>query len=312
MSFSQTAATSVVPTLARLVLAFAFVTIGVNKFQETTFDAASATTLRDLGVTVTPVTPVEAEAASDEAGTAAAPASRSVRLASLQDEPAADPPADAGADPATDSAADPAADDVAIPAEPLPDGEYTARALHRITLLCYGAGWTHDSVSLPVILAWMAALTELVGGAMLLLGLLSRIWALGLAGAMGVAFYLVSMGKYGVHTQSPFEFAQNIGHYNTVCAQLGLGVLAFGIVLTGAGPLSLDRVLFGRGRAKPEIDDLDAAPAAAPPPPAPVAPVPTPAAPAPPAPDVPIAEAPAPPTRDDEPMPPPSEGGRPL
>ena len=56
--------------------------------------------------------------------------------------------------------------------------------------------------------------------------------------AMGVAFYLVSMQVYHVHTMSPFEYATDVGHFNTTFSQLGLFVLALGLLLTGAGPQS--------------------------------------------------------------------------
>ena len=40
-------------------------------------------------------------------------------------------------------------------------------------------------------------------------------------------------------------FAENALAFNTAFCQAGLFLLAFGIFLTGAGPLSLDRILFG-------------------------------------------------------------------
>jgi putative oxidoreductase len=113
-----------------------------------------------------------------------------------------------------------------------------------ITLMCSEAGWPK-----PKYAAWLVALTEFVGGALLLVGFLSRVWGLGLAITMGCAFYLVAIGQLSVHASNPFLFAENIGSYQTVVTQLGLFVLAFGILLTGAGPVSLDRLLFGaRGK----------------------------------------------------------------
>jgi hypothetical protein len=65
---------------------------------------------------------------------------------------------------------------------------------------------------------------------------------------MGVAFYLTTLpvltGK-GFFNLSPMESS-------TMFVQLSLFVLAFGVLLTGAGPLSLDRLLFG-GRREEEL-----------------------------------------------------------
>jgi hypothetical protein len=83
--------------------------------------------------------------------------------------------------------------------------------------------------------------------------LFSRIWGFGLAIAMGVAFYLVSMQANGIFRLDPRVFAENIPNFNAAYCQAGLFVLAFGVFLTGAGPLSLDRILFG-GPSEPGVD----------------------------------------------------------
>src|SRR5262245_32882222 len=46
----------------------------------------------------------------------------------------------------------------------------------------------------PIWLAWAATLTELIGGGLVLLGLLTRFWAFGLACVMGVAMWLTQIG----------------------------------------------------------------------------------------------------------------------
>ena len=112
--------------------------------------------------------------------------------------------------------------------------------MYKIAVMLDKAGWPQ-----PKIMTWLAAYTELVGGALLGLGLFSRIWGLGLTIAMGVAFYMVSVSMNGIFNQHPFTFAENITAFNAAYCQLGLGLLAFGIFLTGPGPLSLDRLLFG-------------------------------------------------------------------
>ena len=94
---------------------------------------------------------------------------------------------------------------------PASDGQkFTARSMHQITLMCNAQGWPS-----PKSLAMAAALTELLGGVLLFLGFLSRLWGLGLAITMGMAFYLVSMKVYSVHTMTPFELAAKVEPFNT-------------------------------------------------------------------------------------------------
>lgn len=267
MSFSQYAATAIVPTLSRIVLCLAFVSAGWNKvFTEHEFTHEQAERLMQLGVRPVPVGP---SMTSVHGGSGAS--SGSFSLASYRQDAAESSLAEAHAD-ADDEAETAAAEAVtnqpeatesaqrdngvadadtraatAVPTT-APGTTYTAPAMHKITLLVDQVGWPQ-----PVWMARLAAFTELVGGAMMLAGLFSRIWGLGLAITMGTAFYLVSMGINNVHQMHPFEFARNVAAFNVVVSQLGLFVLAFGIFLTGPGPLSLDRMLFSR----PPADDAD-------------------------------------------------------
>lgn len=269
MSFSQYAATAIVPTLSRIVLCLAFVSVGWNKvFTEHEFTHEQAERLMQLGVRPVPVSP---SMTSVHGGSGAS--SGSFSLASYRQDAVESSLAEAHADADVDDEAETAAaevvtdqpeatesaqpdnsvadadtrDDDAAPAS-APGTTYTAPAMHKITLLVDQVGWPQ-----PVWMARLAAFTELVGGAMMLAGLFSRIWGLGLAITMGTAFYLVSMGANNVHQMHPFEFAQNVAAFNVAVSQLGLFVLAFGIFLTGPGPLSLDRMLFSR----PPADDAD-------------------------------------------------------
>ncbi len=138
------------------------------------------------------------------------------------------------------------------PAGPSSAARYTAAAMHNVTLLCPGAGWPA-----PHRLALLAAITEFVGGLLLLVGFLSRVWGFGLAISMGVAFYLLSMRLNGVISMGPFKAAADIAKFNAMFAQLDLLVLAFGVFLTGPGPLSLDRILFRRDTDGDGKSDLD-------------------------------------------------------
>lgn len=82
------------------------------------------------------------------------------------------------------------------------------------------------------------AVLELAGGIALILGILTRVVAALLALDMLGALFLVHASA-GV-------FAAN-GGYELV---LVLGAAAFALALTGAGRVSLDRALFGRGNSR--------------------------------------------------------------
>jgi uncharacterized membrane protein YphA (DoxX/SURF4 family) len=111
----------------------------------------------------------------------------------------------------------------------------------------------------------LLAFTELVGGSLLLIGLFSRVWGVGLAIAMGMAFYLTTMQTYfdigplrvggGMGPLNGAIGFDNFKLFNTVFVQLGLFVLAFGVFLTGPGPLSFDRILFGGRREVVEVNE---------------------------------------------------------
>ncbi len=268
MSFSQNAATNIVPLLGRFVLAAAFIPAGFHKvWEDDTFTGKAAQTLLDLGIG-------ELVAADEQASSA----SRIV-LASYQDvetgrlrsqtQPATrqdeEATADEPAQPQADATGEPALEEeVAVedlqPVEELdaqpqppsppeveqaPGPQVTAKRLHHITVMLVDGGLDWK----PGLMAWAGALTELFGGGLILIGLLSRLWGLGLAVVMGCAFYLTTWVAIGEHGW----FSLPVSQFNTMFTQLGLFVLAFGVLLTGPGAVSLDRALFRR--AKPEIED---------------------------------------------------------
>ena len=93
----------------------------------------------------------------------------------------------------------------------------------------------------PQVLGWLAALTEFGGGILLIIGFLSRVWALGLAVVMGMAIY-------SVHGQHGFDLRGETGTGYEYC--FALGMMALAIVCGGPGAISLDRSLFGCRRCK--------------------------------------------------------------
>jgi putative oxidoreductase len=110
----------------------------------------------------------------------------------------------------------------------------------------YQKFWTHrleylnEFVSiahLPAYFVYISGLLELGGGGLLVLGLFTRILGLLLAGEMAVALW-----RYEKIVQNPMA----IDSYGLA---LVLGVGAFALATFGAGPVSLDRLIFGRGKS---------------------------------------------------------------
>jgi len=228
MKFSQYAGIAIIPTLSRLVLALAFITVGFNKLTtDATFTAEQAEALQEVGVTAR--------------STTAAGLRSIVPTRNPQGEETGQPPAgEAAAGPPQPG---PAGEGDQI-VNRLAEGQYTARKLYTVALSCQEAGWGKYSFYL----AWAAALAEFAGGILILVGFLSRIWGLGLAIVMGTAIYLTTWSAYFI-TTGPFAAAQGGDGsllFNQTFTQLGLGLLALGIFLTGPGPLSLDRLVFGK------------------------------------------------------------------
>jgi len=254
MALKTFAGTTFLPTIARLILCAAFLPQGWLKcFTTTEFSGEQANRLQQLGVAVTPVAP--------GAGNAPAFNLSSTTLAA-QDQAGGDDDAEESADenaqPQESTAQDTPAD--TRPTTPAEPRTVEARTVYKVALLVDAAGWPY-----PVVAAWLAGLTELIGGALLLVGLLSRVWGLGLCIAMGVAFYLVTLDGAGnpplgnnllSMSRLPFEFATNTSAYNTMFSQLGLFFCALLILMVGPGPLSLDRIILGRRSASRHGDDI--------------------------------------------------------
>ncbi len=88
-------------------------------------------------------------------------------------------------------------------------------------------------LGLPAFCAYLAIGLELGGGALLLLGLLTRPVAILFFGEMVVAVYSAHMG-HGIKAVPQYEFA------------MITGAACLALATTGAGSASLDAMLFGR------------------------------------------------------------------
>lgn len=243
MTFSQRAALHFVPFLARLVLGAAFITAGMGKlFHTGSFEGDRAAKLRDLGVVATAFDGgAMFHAASFQQDSPPGTGSLRERGANNsnagQDADNTDANQDAGGEGGTGTELQ---DPTVINVPPM---TVEARELHNITLMVASASPGLEPYA--VYLGWGAALTEFVGGILILVGLFSRLWGLALAVTMGVAFYLTSLGVVS-ETMIYQLMPDHVGDFNRLFVQLALFVLAFGIFLTGPGRLSVDGFIFGK------------------------------------------------------------------
>ena len=65
--------------------------------------------------------------------------------------------------------------------------------------------------------------------------------ALAVCCATGMAVYIVSGGVHGMFSMNPFEWPLDTHRFIQLFAGLGLFTLSLGLLLGGAGGLSLDR-----------------------------------------------------------------------
>ncbi|TVQ64005.1 MAG: DoxX family protein [Phycisphaerales bacterium] len=150
------------------------------------------------------------------------------------------------------------------------DGPIELRGLYNLSLLLVAVSDRGpDKVTLwpealakdgwPVRMAWAAGLTELIAGALVFIGFLTRFSALSLAGVMFVAMWLTQIGP-NIGADGAFlgvlpalnNFAPSA--WQTLLWQFVLAMAALGVFFSGPGCLSLDRFVFGPAhRAPPPV-----------------------------------------------------------
>jgi len=114
-----------------------------------------------------------------------------------------------------------------------------------------------ESYGIPLFLGHLAAYVELIGAILLLVGLLTRVDALLLAGVMFVAAFVVQL------PDALFEVPPNANRafvaIRGIETPLALFAICCALVLTGGGRFSLDAVLrsfFGKKKAAAEAAAL--------------------------------------------------------
>jgi putative oxidoreductase len=98
--------------------------------------------------------------------------------------------------------------------------------------------WMPPEANMPGALQLLAAAAEFGGGAALILGLLTRLAALGLIATMAVALTTVHIAQRHPFVGKPGDPSSELAAVYLACSLL--------LLLTGPGRFSLDAMLFGR------------------------------------------------------------------
>lgn len=292
MRFRDSIALHTCPLLLRVGLAAAFLWAGIPKWGNETFEGPAAATLVELGIghktvvaggPVTPPAKVEESKKPDSAPVVEPPAPEdspdSAQPTEEQPSSNTQPPADGEGDdqpeqarPAEQPTTQPAEQPAQAPAKPdtksAPPAtkpvvekssgapvqyKVDAKKVEGLTIMLHNVGHPY-----PRIFAWIAMFTETIGAGLLLIGLFSRVWGLGLAVAMGYAFALTTLPTVQANMDpsagnAVWQFLSSLRGAEplTQCAamlQVTLLIAAWCIFIGGPGAVSLDRLIFRGGR----------------------------------------------------------------
>ena len=114
--------------------------------------------------------------------------------------------------------------------------------------------------SRPVYFAFTITAIEIIAGAMLLLGMMSRLWAFALACVMIGAIWMTQIGPAIQSGDTFLGFLPNHpwgdpSKWNTFFLQLALLASALAVVFAGSGALAVDNALFGKRADRTELDE---------------------------------------------------------
>lgn len=249
MSFSRSAAANVVPLMARVLFAGLMVPMGWTMLtNQATYRGEDLEWLQKLGVVESAgLESASFVASQDPSSSSVPPASESSGAGGSEEPPPpavgpgvvepADPQPTAveGSESDGISGEEPTVQGPAI--EPVPGDEegVEARRLFGYAVVFAKAGWP-----MPKLLAWSCAFLMLVGGSLLLLGLLTRMWGLLFAIASGSLFWIESWPIVA----EQWMFGVDDASFLLISAQATLAVLGLGLALSGGGLLSLDHAIF--------------------------------------------------------------------
>jgi len=285
MKLRHCLAINISPAIARLALAATFLWFGFGKLQTIEYTGNDAQILIKLGVgkpaintktgptQTTPALPAGTEDIPDQSrrndntpanGTRSLQNTLTSTAFAFQDQSENTQPDKEVSQPKTDEP--PTTEELQNNQQPANE-TVQAYKFHMITIMLHRAGNPH-----PVALARMALVVETVGGILILIGLFTRIWALGLAITMAFAFSLTTWAALVNIVNDPaitglslvYHGLSSIGNLDfnaqtTAFLQLTLFSLSWIVVFSGPGALSLDNLIF-RPRTNTNIDTLDEEP----------------------------------------------------
>jgi uncharacterized membrane protein YphA (DoxX/SURF4 family) len=253
------------PLLLRVLLGLVFLQTGLAKVLTTVeVSQADATLLSNMGVSVPippAVQPPVSEPKPDAPPTPAEPG---------EQPPAAEPPAAPPPEPAPAVSPEPAP---AVSPAPAQTGTVAVKRLHTIALTIYRAGnpepldggapvrpmWPRDLAAgaWPRHLAWAVAIAEILGGACILLGALTRLWSLAVFGVMLGAIWLTQIGPAIQKGQTLLGFLPDYPVLDAAAWQpfwfrFALALTALALAFLGPGRASVDGLLLGGGEGDDE------------------------------------------------------------
>jgi putative oxidoreductase len=117
-------------------------------------------------------------------------------------------------------------------------GVLPARSLHELTLSFDARGMPR-----PQIAAWIVGVIELVGGGLILVGLLSRVWGVGIA-LWSIALFGLSGG---VQLSWGDMWATSVPLRASLFGLITIATLSLFIACTGPGAYSFDALIFKKG-----------------------------------------------------------------
>ncbi len=276
---------NVPPLFLRLSLGIIFLWAGLAKVSETMeFSGDSAATLANMGVLLPLQTPTVVPAPKSESAPSKPPETKSPETKPPETKPAEPkaPESKPESKPGGGMSALPvAASRVALVRQQSSAKVYTAadfpkpvraRTVYMLALMLHNLAnpdpaigkmplWPPSmaSGSTPVYLAWAVAITELVGGLCMLLGMLTRLAALGVAGVMLGAMWLTQIGPAVQSGKTTLGFLPDYAAFDgekwePLLFQFVLCAAALALAFCGPGRLSLDTALLS---SRGEGDDED-------------------------------------------------------
>jgi len=117
--------------------------------------------------------------------------------------------------------------------------KHTSLGVNRIVWMVHER-WP-DLGGWGTLLAWCAAISQLLAGILLIFGLFTRYAAFAICLATGMAVFLVSIKTHGMFAMNPFDWPLDSHRFIQLFAGLGLFTLSLGLLFGGAGGMSLDQ-----------------------------------------------------------------------